>query len=295
MVEFKTTDKLLLPGLLYEPAAKTKKAAIFLHGMSSSVFYQVNRTNEVASSLLKKQITYLTFNNRGSGLVQYLNVEGKKDGKTIGMAYESIKDCIKDIDGAFQYLKRLGYEQFYLIGHSTGANKICVYNYYRPKNSFVKYVLLGGGDDTGLAYHDLGKAKFYQMLKKAKGEISRHRGQDIPFKKLHIGTEFFSYQSHYDILNPDGDYNTFPFKERIEGIKLSKKPLFRHYKSINKPSLVVYGANDEYCYGKVPEIVTILREEAAAPNRFDFKIIEAADHGFHGQETELAKVIADWL
>jgi len=40
LIQFSTTDHLLLPGLLYEPKQKTKKAAIFLHGNgSASVFY----------------------------------------------------------------------------------------------------------------------------------------------------------------------------------------------------------------------------------------------------------------
>ena len=45
-----------------------------------------------------------------------------------GCAYERIRDCVLDIDGAVRELRRRGYRDITLIGHSTGANKIAVYD-----------------------------------------------------------------------------------------------------------------------------------------------------------------------
>ncbi|MBU6447923.1 hypothetical protein KGQ24_03745, partial [Patescibacteria group bacterium] len=105
----------------------------------------------------------------------------------------------------------------------------------------------------------------------------------------------YSYQGIYDILNPDGDYNTFPYNEYFKKLKLSNKPLFRHFKSIKKPSFVVYGSKDEYSYGKVPQIVSLLKQQCTAPDKFKFSIIKGADHGFTGKERELAEQIVEWL
>lgn len=293
IVQIKTEDGLTLPGLFYE-SDKSKKAAIFLHGNgSASVFYSDDLKEEQAKILNNKGISYLLFNNRGAHLIKKLNV-AKKDGtverKRFGMAYEKIKDCIKDIDASIDFLRTKGYEEFYLIGESTGANKICVYHYYKPKNKVSRYVLLGGGDDTGIYYNQLGKKKFFKLLKESKDKIRKRKGEDLICELL--PEEIFSYLGFYDIANPNGDYNVFPFLEEIKKIKLSKKQLFRHFNSINKLTLVIYGEKDEYAWGDVPRIINILKEQK--PN-FEYAIIKGADHGCSQHQKELSKVISEWL
>jgi len=61
------------------------------------------------------------------------------------------------------------------------------------------------------------------------------------------------------------------------------------------PTLVIYGSEDEYCYGDVPGCVEILKNEAVAGHDAEFRIIPGADHGFHGFERELAREVAAWL
>jgi len=293
IIQIKTEDGLTLPGLFYE-SDKSKRAAIFLHGNgSSSVFYSDDLKEEQAKALNNKGISYLLFNNRGAHLIKKINIK-KKDGieerKRYGMAYEKIKDCIKDIDASIDFLKQKGYEEFYLVGESTGANKICVYHYYKPKNQVSKYVLLGGGDDTGIYYNELGKKKFFKLLKESKDKIRKRKGENLICELL--PEEIFSYMGFYDIANPDGDYNVFPFLEVIKKIKLSKKRLFRHFKLINKSTLVIYGEKDEYAWGNVPKIVNILKEQK--PN-FVYKIIKDADHGCSQHQKELSVMISEWL
>jgi pimeloyl-ACP methyl ester carboxylesterase len=292
LVQIKTGDGIILPGLLYE-APRSKKVAIHLHGNgSSSVFYYDDRQDEQVKALNKKGISFLLFNNRGAHYIKKLNVikRGKKERKRFGMAYEKIKDCIKDIDGAISYLGKLGYRKFYLIGESTGANKICVYHYYKPKNKVSKYVLLSGGDDTGIYYDMLGKKRFFKSLKESKKKIRKKKGEEIITELL--PDDIFSYIGFYDIANPDGDYNVFPFLETMKNLKLSKKSLFRHFKSINKSTLIVYGEKDEYAWGDVPKIVDILRKQKP---EFEYKIIKGADHGFSENQKELSRIISNWL
>lgn len=107
--------------------------------------------------------------------------------------------------------------------------------------------------------------------------------------------EMFSYQAVYDILNPNGDYNTFPFLEAIEKVKLSKESLFRHFHSINKPTLVVYGSDDEYCYNNVAKCIETLQQYAPKYVEVSYNIIQKADHNFYNKEKELAKLIGNWL
>lgn len=293
LVNFETSDNLTLPGLLFEPEKKTKKVLIYLHGNgSSSVFYKTDLMNALAGSLTKIGFSFFPFNNRGANLIKKLDrklPDGTEERVLYGMTYELIKDCILDIDGAVEYLSSHGYEEIYLIGSSTGANKICVYNWYKPQNKIKGYILLSGGDDTGLYYsQELGPKKYEKALVTCKKKIQEGKG-------MKLAMDFISYQSLYDTINPDGDYNTFPFYETLFHAKLSKKKLFQEFASIQKPTLVVYGEIDKYCYGKVPEIVELLKKKASKIENFTFHIIPDGDHSFEGKEKELVEVIAEWL
>jgi pimeloyl-ACP methyl ester carboxylesterase len=293
LVQIKTVDGLILPGLLYN-ANKSGKVMIHLHGNgSSSVFYHYDQMQDFANVLNNVDISLLMFNNRGAHYIKKLNVERKNkaaEQKRFGMAYEIIKECVYDIDAAITYLEKMGFKEFYLFGHSTGANKICVYNYYKPDNKISKYILAGGGDDTGLYFNEFGKEKFMRLLKDSKQKIKQGKGEYIICELL--PDEIFSYQGFYDIANPDGDYNTFPFLEAMKKTKLSTKPLFRYFNSVKKPTLVVYGENDEYQYGDVPKVMKLLKKQQ--PN-FTYKLIGEADHGFSNQQKELAKAVVKWL
>ena|SRR3989338_396669 len=278
LVSFLTSDHLSLPGLLYEPEKKTDRVAIYLHGNgSSSIFYGAEEMNLFGEILNKNGISFFPFNNRGAHWFKKLNA-GANDTKSrvlYGMAVELIKECIIDIDSAINYLKKIGYKTFYLIGVSTGANKIVVYHYYRKNNPVGKYVLLSGGDDTGLYFEynfKKNKKYFFQFLEKCRNVIKNGNGKKLVPRSL-VSDPLISYQSLYDTVNPNGDYNIFPFNEYMNKLHLSKKPLFKEYRTIDKPTL------------------------KECPNRklFTFKIIKGADHGFTGKEKELLKIITDWL
>lgn len=305
LVEFPSQDQLLLPGLLFEPerpANQAAKAAIFLHGNgSASVFYSVKRAQALARQFTSQGIALLLFNNRGAHFIKTINKfhaeeeeASKYDDVTLGTAYELIKDCVYDIDGAVNFLKDQDYADLFLAGHSSGANKICVYDHYQPQNDIRKYVLLSGGDDTGIYYQMIGsRKKFFKFLKQAKHKIDQGKGRRLVPK--YIVDMILSYQSFYDIANPDGDYNTFPFFEQLNEWDLSAKPLFNYFKQIKKPALVIYGENDDYSPNKSGrKALNILREQVKNKDNFEFKLILDADHSFHGQEDELGQQAAAW-
>ncbi|MDD5050654.1 MAG: DUF1749 domain-containing protein [Candidatus Pacebacteria bacterium] len=297
LVSFETEDDLSLSGLLYEPKNRSKKIAIFLHGNGNgSIFNNPELQNTIGDALTKKGIAYFPFNNRGSGYIRSFSrmVKGKKVRRNQGMAFELIKDCVIDIDAALAALRKRGYSEFYLLGHSTGANKICVYNYYKPKNIFSKFVLLAPGDDVG-GYLDMwGPQKFGAMLKMSKDKIKAGKGDELVPQNL-SSYNFISFKSLYDTINPDGDYNVFPYFEVLHNLGLTKKKkIWREYQSLKKPTLVLMPGKDEHCYGKIKEVVKMLQQNAPGKN-FDFKILPGSLHGFWKKEKELSKLLADWL
>jgi pimeloyl-ACP methyl ester carboxylesterase len=303
LVTVTASDGIELPGLLYKPTQQTKKVAVWLHGMGDNgIFYNPNRINALGTALTSKGIALLAFNNRGAHNSKSLRrTEGSvllDEDKSYrgGTHYEKIIDCIKDIDGAVSYLKNDDFTEFYLIGHSTGANKICAYHVHAKLNVFSKYILAGPGDDVGLFYTELGVKKFWHALDYAKQTID----SDMPFKLMprYSGMYPFSAQSAWDILNPNGDYNTFPYFE-FKTERLGTKSLFKEYKQIDRPTLVIFGEEDEYTYtaGTTADALGIFIKQSTNSmlKTTDFQLVPGADHGFHGFEKEFAESVTLWL
>jgi pimeloyl-ACP methyl ester carboxylesterase len=287
-VRFETADEVGLAGLLFEPARRSTRAVVFLHGTGGSSVFESKRTNPLAAVLTRNGIAYFPFNNRGAQVV-------RRAGRSLGgYAYEVIRDCVFDIDAAVRELRRRGYRDITLAGHSTGANKIAVYDARTKRNFVRRYVLLGGGDDTGMLYEQLGARRFARALEQARERIRARRGGELVPSSL--SPLPMSWRSFHDMANPDGDYNVFPFLEAIRGIRLSRRPRFRHVRAIRKPSLFLYGERDEYAYGgDVSRCVAVLGGALGAKPNVELAIMKDADHGFSGREEELGQLIADWI
>jgi len=85
------------------------------------------------------------------------------------------------------------------------------------------------------------------------------------------------------------------FLEVLRGVRLSRRTRFRTVRAIKKPALVLYGENDEFCFGDVPRCVAILAAAIGAKANFEMGILAGAGHGFRGFEEELATLIVDWM
>ncbi len=209
------------------------------------------------------------------------------------LALEGLEAVEVVVDGAVRELRRRGYRDLTLIGHSTGANKVAIYDHYKPRNFVKRYVLLAGGDDTGLLYDHLGPRRFAAALKKAREKIRARHGDELAPPS--ISQLPMSWRSFSDTANPDGDYNVFPFLEVMRNIRLSRKPRFRHLRTIRKPALILYGDGDQYMYGDVSRCVAILADILGVKPNIELAVIAEADHGFGGRERELGEVIVRWM
>lgn len=299
--DFKALDGVVLSGLLYEPEQTTKVAAIYLHGNgSNSVFYSTKKLNVIASALADKGITFFPFNNRGAHLLKKLNVElpdGSFERRMFGSAFELLEECRLDIDGALKELRGRGYETFFLIGASTGANKICIYNKLRPENNFLKYVLVAGGDDTGIYFEHFGKEKFEQLLKLSKEKTALGEGRAMVPQELVGEGMYYSFQSLGEMLDPNGDYNCFPFIDidYEHELGLGSKPHFLEYSKIAKDHAIIYGDQDEYLPSGVESAISTIKHHSNKGAQIEYIAIPGADHGFMGKELQLAQSIADYL
>lgn len=290
-IEFDATDGVQLFGLLFEPRRASKHAAIFLHGTGGASIFDSRRTNLLAEEFTRNGIAFFPFNNRGAHLIKRLRRSGKKK-RSIhgGMTYERIADCVYDIDGAIRELRARGYREFTLIGHSTGANKIAVYDHYKRLNRVGHYVFFAGGDDVGLMYKQLGGLRFRWALHRARSR--RNSDELVPSSLSDVP---MSWRSFYDMVNPDGDYNIFPFLEVMRRKKMSKRTPFRYLRAVSKPSLVIYGEKDEYFMESATRYMAVLADVIGRKPNFEIVLVKDADHGFGGREEDLSGLIIRWL
>ncbi len=284
LVRFDASDGVALAGALYEPVRAAGRVILWLHGGGGASVFESRRTNLLGRVFAAQGLAFFPFNNRGSAIV-------RRAGDDLGgAAYERIRDCVADIDGAVRELWRRGYRDITLAGHSTGANKIAVYDHYKSRNRVKRYVLIAGGDDTGILHMELGPRRVRALLTKAKAMIRARRGDELvpPI----AGVTMLSWRAFADVANPDGDYNVFPFQEVMCGVRLSRRPQFRYVRGIRKPSLYLYGDRDEYCFGDVPRCAAILAHYVN--DRAEIVVMRDADHGFSGREEEVGELIAEW-
>jgi pimeloyl-ACP methyl ester carboxylesterase len=294
LVRFEAGDGVELSGLLYEPKRTSKHAVVFLHGTGGASVFSARRTNLLGGHFTAQDIAFFAFDNRGAHLVRRLKGRTRRSTSGLGgMAYERIRDCVHDLDGAIGELRRRGYVDITLAGHSTGANKIAVYDHYRPRNRAKRYVFLAGGDDTGMLHEQLGPRRFAAAILRARAQLAAGRGESLVPSTL--SDLPMSWRSFLDMADPGGDYNVFPFLEALRGTRLSKRAPFRFLRGVRKPSLVLYGENDEYCYGDVSRCLAILAAALESRPNFELVMLSDADHGFSGCEEELASVIGGWI
>ena len=282
VVRFKAKDGINLDGILNKCEDKTNKLLIQIHGMTSNCFKR--RDRKIADKAKEIGIDVFDFNNRGSDVVRYI----KNDNVTLlaGMAYEKVEDCYFDIVGAIEFAKSLGYEEFYLQGHSLGSTKV-VYTYNKLKeensnllNSIKGIVLLSLVDITGLISSEANS----ELINLAEEKAKKGQLMDLmPFKSfIHpISVKsFLQYTKHneaFDFARYGNSDDEFEVLNKIEC------PIFMRWGNVNE--LIKQDASD---------LATFMNKKINNAYK-NIGYIDGADHSYHGKEEQLAEEIKKFL
>ena len=282
VVRFKAKDGINLDGILNKCEDRTNKLLIQIHGMTSNCFKQ--RDRKIADKAKEMEIDVFDFNNRGSDVVRYI----KNDNVTLlaGMAYEKVEDCYFDIVGAIEFAKSLGYEEFYLQGHSLGSTKV-VYTYNKLKeensnllNSIKGIVLLSLVDITGLISSEANS----ELINLAEEKAKKGQLMDLmPFKSfIHpISVKsFLQYTKHneaFDFARYGNSDDEFEVLNKIEC------PIFMRWGNVNE--LIKQDASD---------LATFMNKKINNAYK-NIGYIDGADHSYHGKEEQLAEEIKKFL
>src|ERR1700722_3607606 len=137
VVQITTPKKYVLNGLWFGPK-KPKRVVIWVHGLGSSMFSKLN----LIRAIVDPHTAVLAFNNRGFERVAQIRRTADSKSKRLlaGAAHERFVDCVDDIQGAVNFVRKRKVKSIYLAGHSTGCQKSIYWASKKGKN--VKGIIL---------------------------------------------------------------------------------------------------------------------------------------------------------
>jgi len=279
-IKLETPRHFLLSGLWLGPD-KPSRVFIFIHGLGGSIFSR----HELFGSLVDSKTAVLTFNNRGSGLVNGL--KKVKNGNSFyqglgGVAHEIFTDCVDDIDGAVSLANLSGVKEIYLIGHSTGCQKSVYYLAKRPKSLVRGAVLLAPVSDYSALMKEVNISKYRRALATAKRLVARNNPHGLLPNLVWEG--IIDAQRFLSLYTPDSSEEIFSYaSDRFPSI----------LRQVKKPLLVVLAGQDRYHDRPAIDLAAWFNQ--ALSNRpAQIGIIDEVDHDFSPAFSALAKSIKRW-
>jgi dienelactone hydrolase len=277
-LKFQTKDKLIYNAILLGNI-KSKKAYIFIHGLSGDMFSRFDLNKKLA----KKSRMLLCFNNRGQGIINKFRKEDTKSKKgykseLLGSAFEKFSDCKYDIQGAVDYLKSQGIKEIYLVGHSTGCQK-SVYYLSKTNDKAVKgAVLLAPISDYSSTINSVDKNLYKQALKEAlKMKKDNKLNELLPLNTWYAP---ISAQRFLSLYTPESTEEIFTYGSKKAATLLKK---------VNKKLLVFLAEADEHNDRDSNDLKGWFEKNTKKTDKVF--VIKEANHSFQGQEKKVVDII----
>jgi len=285
LAEIVTKDKLVHQGMFFRPKKPTKKAILYVHGLTDNFYGDLSTLEALSERSEKEGWGLASFNTRGHDIVASVKKLDPQNPKgqtsvSLGSSYENFADCVYDIDAAITFLKKQGFLQVILAGISTGANKVCYFAGTQKDPRIAGVIMLSPISDVPIE----SKSKHYkENVKQMKTLVKQRKGESLIRGISYLPLTPNRYLSLFD---PGGIEDVFDY--------YSKQPKLTVFSSIKQPLCVVLAGADEYTDRPVSEILNVLEEHHRSTN-FQGFIIPNAFHSFNGQEQEVVSAILHWV
>lgn len=283
VIEITTPKKYLLNGLWFGPK-KPKRVIIWVHGLGSSAFSKLG----IVDRLLNKRTAVMVFNNRGhSNVARIARIAkgGKSRSVVVGAAHETFEDCVDDIQGAINAVRKTEVKEVYLAGHSTGCQK-SIYWAYRKGTGVRGTILLAPMSDYAGAVKQHGTGKIEKLVHHSMTQIRKGKGREL------IPASMWKEEPD-DAYRFISLYTPTSIEQSIFSYFDPRKPA-RFYNKIRVPVLVLLAGKDEYADRPAEDIAEWF-EKYSRSKRFAIKIIPNAQHSFKGAEKQVARLINAWI
>mgnify|MGYP001563517734 CR=1 FL=1 len=286
LAEITTKDKLLHQGIYFEPKKKGKKAIFWVHGLSGTFDGDLALHEAFSYACEKEGWGYAAFHNRGRNLIAGIR---KLDGTPpkghsyflAGAGQEVFTESVFDIQAGVDFLVKQGFKEIILIGHSTGANKVCYFAATQKNPHVVGAVLAGPMSDR--LDTTLQKEKVKKDIARMRDLIAQGKGD-----QLLLGYNFFPItpKRFLSLFEPGSTEDVFDYGD--------KKPKLRYFSKIRLPLMVLLAGDDEYADRPMKDIQKVFDTHAKS-KQYKSMIIPGALHKFNGKEKEAIQAILDWL
>lgn len=264
---FKTADNERLHGLLFTPPDdRPDLALVFVHGVAMN-FY-LPPFSIFGQELAKRGRHCFVTNTRGH---DWISRAGNLT-KLGGSAYEKLEDCLFDLDGALDYLKRQGYRRFVLVGHSLGAIKSIIYQGTRRRADIVG--IISCSIPKQFYSERIGRQPaFRETIEKAESLVAEGRGQELLSIAVGATPGLFSAWTFLDKYGKDDRNDCRPYAKRMGCPLLA----------------IVGGAEAKFFHEYAQELV------AAAGANSTYQPVDGGNHFYNRHTVEIVEIIYRWL
>jgi hypothetical protein len=281
-----TKDGLIHQGILAEPETPNGKVLVFVHGLTDTFYGNTARINTFARQCLGAQMAFASFNTRGHDMVTEIKKVDATNSKGYtyamgGAGYEEFSECIYDIDAVIDFLVSKKYQEMYLIGHSSGANKACYYAAVNDRKELAGIILAcpmsdrqGRTDNPELTANTL-----EAMQTKIREETGNELITDLTYFPI-------TPKRYVSLLAPHSLEDQFDYGD--------EKPEMMYYSRIKKPLCVIFAGNDENADRPITDIKAVF-DQATTSSTYQSVIIADVLHNLSGKEDEVSKRIVEWV
>ena len=276
LIRINSIDGIEQPGILYTPNKKTEKIVIHVHGLNGN-FYENRFIDNLAKAYTEKNISLLTFNNRGRDFITEL-LQGD-DFTIIGGSLERFKDCILDIEGIVNWVKNSGYKEIILEGHSYGWNKVLYYYFKKKADIIKKIVLLAPCDIPSECKKYLSQEEYKIAMEESTKLVKENNENELIDFSVMANGKIAAGTYYYDFL-PGGENDFLKYGNK------EKNPILDN---VTIPTLVIFGDKDDCVLTEPIEVVKNYLIENI--KNCHIEIIEGANHSYTNKGTELEKII----
>ena len=262
LVSFPAGRGVRLDGFLSRPVAGARgPLLVFIHGMHSN-FHSSGLKKAFIDVAAEHRLAVLSFNNRGA---------------ECAVETERFADCVDDLDGALRLGRRRGFRSFVLVGHSTGCQKTVYYLSRRRRNDVAGAILLAPADDYAICRRDLGSG-YGRWLRRARAMVRTGRGAE----RLPEHMRRFTARRFLSVADP----------RRPESALFRYAGPMRRFGRLTLPMLAVFGDREEYACIPEAEMGRILCRRTSSAD-FTFRLVRGGDHGFHGRQRRVARLLLE--
>lgn len=260
-VSVRTSDGIVLDGILYRPLAHPRPTAFLLvHGFGGN-FYR-GYFPVFARAAAERGYPSLALNMR----------DHDNTPKPFDFA-----DNETDIAAGAAYLRGLGFSRLVLLGQSMGTNRVLYYVAATGDRSILATVLVSGpGNLFEWNVWQFGRQKAQATVNEALALQAAGKEQQFMVVDLGpLGKALYTARYLLSLRGPN-----------------ARSDPYENLRKVKNPILIVQGTADRLIE---PGIGERLRRAATSGQKVDLVYIEGADHSFRNQEVVLAMRILGWL